>query len=505
MPSRAFPLVGVLSALSVALWAEEAKEPATPESYTKKSSWQQTMLAARARLARSMKDRQGEVELGAWHTTGPLAAESFDAALFPEEGVDLLAVDENDRFLWREGQDSPEEEPSAALQDLLTEDTVDDEEVEAADETGADHWPDGKVHRLPGNESVSTYLFRTFETEKPLTLAAGIGSSDSLAVWLNGTKLLSRDVVRAASPNQDWVDLELKRGENRLLLKVFNDSGPHEFFFSIEQGPAFRVWRHLERDFLLQANWMKRDLEGRHLSWFCNADDVELTQAMVRRALERMAADEAGLRRKFAALNRAGTRPSDHRWLDLYVSACWAHEAPAMLAQLNRVLEEIGLSPAENLRGEIDGLRETGASPTDPRWLDLCIKAHSFLGRLRAVRTRMEQAHPQLASLNPRSLRQTIRTFAMNYPPRYTGVVDLLGQLADHESRLQQIELAVMQGDDAPMTQIPGIIEKLRPLAAPNATATGWPVYRGDNFRSGYSIESLPDKLCPYPTSPAGQ
>ena len=218
-------VAAVLTALSAVLWAEEARGPATPESYVKKDSWQETMLASRERLVRSIKDRQGEVELGAWHTTGPLAAESFDAALFPEEGVDLLAVDEDNEFLWSEDQDNPEEEPSAALQDLLTDDTVDDEEDEAADETEADQWPDGKVHRLPGDESVSTYLFRSIETEKPLRLAASFGSGDGLAVWLNGTKLLSRDVVRAAAPNQDWVDLDLKPGENRLLLKIFNDSG----------------------------------------------------------------------------------------------------------------------------------------------------------------------------------------------------------------------------------------------------------------------------------------
>ena len=482
-------------AASAVLWAEEAKEPDAQKSYVKKGTWQETMLASRARLVRSMKDRRGEVKLGVWHTTGPLTAESFDVALFPEEGVDLLAVDEDDEFLWTEGEGRPAEDPKAALQDLLAEDEEDGEEAEVAEEDDAAHWPDGKVHRLPGDEWVSTYLFRIIETEKPLKLTAGFGSSDGLAVWLNGTKLLSRDVVRAAAPDQDWVDLNLEPGENRLLLKVFNNSGPHEFFFSAEHGPAFRVWRQIKRDFPVQADWMERDLEGRHLSWFCDVEDVALTRSMIGRALERTVADQAGLRRDLAALVRAKARPGDRRWLGLYVRACWSHEAPAMLAQLSRVLDEIGQLCAEDLRGEISGLRETGASPTDPRWLGMCVKAHALLGRLRAVRARMEQAHPQLATLNPRALRQAIRTFAMNYPPRYTGVEDILGQLEEHERRLQQIELAAMRDDDEPMTQIPGIIEKLRPLAAPNATATGWPVYRGDNFRSGYSIESLPANL----------
>jgi len=485
----------VLTVLSAVSWAEEAKEPAARESYVRKGTWQESMLASRARLARLMQDRQGEVELGPWHTTGPLTAESFDAAFFPEEGVDLLAVDENEEFLWTEGKDRPADDPDAALRDLLGEDEEDDLLAEADDKEDEAHWPDGKVHRLAGDEWVSTYLFRIVETEKPLRLTAGFGSSDGLAVWLNGTNLLSRDVVRTAAPNQDWVDLDLKPGENRLLLKIFNGSGQHEFFFSTEHGPAFRVWRQVARDFPLQANWMKRDLEGRHLSWFCDVGDVELTRSMIGRALERTDAGEVYLRREFAALARANTRPDDRRWLDLYVRACWSHEAPAMLAQLSRVLDEVGPLCAKGLSEEIRSLRKTETAHADPRWLGMCVKAHALLGRLRAVRTRMEQAHPQLASLSPRALRQSIRTFAMNYPPRYTGVENIVGQLGEHEKRLQQIELAVLQGDDGPMTQIPVIIEKLRPLAVPNATATGWPVYRGDNFRSGYSIESLPADL----------
>ena len=451
------------------------------------------MLASRARLAKARKEKQEEVKLGLWHTTGPLTAETFDVALFPEVEVDLMAMDEDDDFLWNSGRDSPDKGPDAELMDILQEDREND--IDEADLEDEQQWPDGQVHILHGGESVSTYLFRTIETEKPVKLAASFGSSDGLAVWLNGAKLLSRDVVRAAAPDQDWVELDLKPGENQLLVKIFNSSGQQGFFFSIERGPAFRVWQEIERNFPVQANWMKRDLDGRHLSWFTDVDDVDSERAMIVRALGDVAEDGAGLRSSLVALVRAKAGPDDRRWLDLYVSACWFHRATAMLAQLSHVLDEIGELSAQGLHREIRKLRKANVVSSDRRWLDICVKTFALLGRLRSVRTRMADLHPRLKTLNPRSLRQTIRTFSMSHPPRYTGVPEIFEKLAGHEKRLQEIELALMNGDDIPMSQVPEIVEKLLPLASPNVTATGWPAYRGDNFRSGYSIESLPAKL----------
>jgi len=143
------------------------------------------------------------VKLGPWYTTGPLKAQAFGDALFPEKGVDLSAKNPAGEPLW----------------------------------TPRPQWRDGQPQALPeGDGRVSTYLFRTIATDKAAQASAGLGSDDGLEVWLNGQKLLSKDVARGVSPNDDTVILDLQPGENRLLLKIHNQSGSHGFFF--ELGPA---------------------------------------------------------------------------------------------------------------------------------------------------------------------------------------------------------------------------------------------------------------------------
>jgi hypothetical protein len=49
-----------------------------------------------------------------------------------------------------------------------------------------------------------------------------IGSDDDVKAWLNGEQVLSRNVDRAAGPDQDVISVTLRKGQNQLLLKVCN-------------------------------------------------------------------------------------------------------------------------------------------------------------------------------------------------------------------------------------------------------------------------------------------
>lgn len=141
-----------------------------------------------------------QVNSGPWFTTGPLKVQAFGEAMFPEQGVDLAAKGPNGEALW----------------------------------TSHPEWRDGEVRELPSDGSrASTYLFRTITADKPAQAAAGLGSDDGLEVWLNGKKLLSRNVPRGVSPNNDNVILDLSQGENRLLLKIHNQGGSHGFVFGL--------------------------------------------------------------------------------------------------------------------------------------------------------------------------------------------------------------------------------------------------------------------------------
>ncbi|MEM7680483.1 MAG: TIM-barrel domain-containing protein [Planctomycetota bacterium] len=47
-----------------------------------------------------------------------------------------------------------------------------------------------------------------------------VGSDDSLTLWVNGDMLVAEDYSRAAEPDSDVVDVQLKQGDNRILIKV---------------------------------------------------------------------------------------------------------------------------------------------------------------------------------------------------------------------------------------------------------------------------------------------
>ena len=160
------------------------------EIYAKRATWQETMLATRANLAAQPKS--APVELSPWYTTGPLKVAGFSEVMFPEKGIDLQAKGPDGRPLWQQNPG------------LI----------------------DGAVQDLPSSgASDSTYLYRTLTVKQAMKLPAGFSSDDGLEVWLNGKKLISANVARTASPNADRAELDLKPGENRLLLKIFNING----------------------------------------------------------------------------------------------------------------------------------------------------------------------------------------------------------------------------------------------------------------------------------------
>ncbi len=57
----------------------------------------------------------------------------------------------------------------------------------------------------------------------------GIGSDDSVKVWLNGKIVHKNLVVRGVIPDNDRVPVTFKKGENQLVIKILNTGGPWGF------------------------------------------------------------------------------------------------------------------------------------------------------------------------------------------------------------------------------------------------------------------------------------
>ena len=294
-------VVLAVTVFAVCAWAGE--DPVAG-LYAKEATWAKTMLGARARyLEWRQKDpaREG-LAFGPWHTTGPLKSKEFAEALFPEKEVNLDAKDPTGKPLWFKHEG----------------------------------WVDGAVHQLPGDASVATYLFRTIQAGKPAVFTAGFGSDDGIEVWLNGAKVLSKNEPRGGGPDADIVDLNLAAGENRLLMKVFNQGGWHAFYFSRARDPLAALCQRVEADFPTESGWMKRDNPmNAHFRWFCDAGSPDIEKSMIGRVIQQTVPPADSLKQELDALCQAAAPATDLRWLDLYVKACWFERGMAELSRVN--------------------------------------------------------------------------------------------------------------------------------------------------------------------------
>lgn len=302
----AWAAVIVGAALAVPLAADEpvavGSSVAAPR-YEKKASWAETMAAlVRAPEPAPVVEEQQAIELGPWHTTGPLKADRFDEALFPEQGVDLSARGADGKPLWqRRGE-----------------------------------WADGQCHDLPSEGRGPTYLFRAIRAARDIDLPAGFGSDDGMVVWLNGEELIRVDAPRGLSANQNRAVLRLRQGENRLLMKVFNNSGQHGFYFGVhppDSDEALKLlWKQIEADFPVQAAWMRGQLGGEnHLGYFAPRAEAGFERGMIERALRDCGRDGIALRGRLDVLAASGAGPADPAWLDLYEKVCLFRNRPGEL------------------------------------------------------------------------------------------------------------------------------------------------------------------------------
>lgn len=74
-------------------------------------------------------------------------------------------------------------------------------------------------------DDAGAYVYAELKCAKERDATFHIGSDDDVYCWLNGEKIHAFEGGRGWSPDQDAVDVHLKSGVNRVLLKVLNGSG----------------------------------------------------------------------------------------------------------------------------------------------------------------------------------------------------------------------------------------------------------------------------------------
>jgi len=370
-------IVGVVGAIAlgglfVASGAAQSGNPDASQIYAKKATWAETMVATRANY--SQWCGQTGVSCGPWYTTGPLKAKGFGDALFPEKGVDLNAKAKKGQTLWKKGGE----------------------------------WPDGQVHMLTAPDSASTYLYRTITVPNAMKVKGSFGSDDGIEVWLNGKKIHSNNVPRGPAPDQDVIDLDLKVGQNGLLVKIFNIGGGHGFYFRVSLDPLLPAWDRLKNDFPLQAKWMPQDVpNGDYLSWFRKADSVDVEKHMIQRCLGQIGSAGSELQKEYQSLCQANAPGSDPRWLAIY-------EKPL------------------ELRGKVCAAREL------------------------------------LKQVNLATVRRAIEDLNKTYGDRYRNGAEVLNRLANHEKLMAEVSGRLDRGDTEVCKQIEEVVAFQREALAAN-------------------------------------
>lgn len=75
----------------------------------------------------------------------------------------------------------------------------------------------------------AAYAFATFDWPTDARIVLNIGSENGVTAWLNGTEVYKFEGKRSYVPDTDGPEVDVRKGTNTLLLKVF------------DEGPVFRV------------------------------------------------------------------------------------------------------------------------------------------------------------------------------------------------------------------------------------------------------------------------
>ncbi len=87
--------------------------------------------------------------------------------------------------------------------------------------------PDGYVNlaKYAGGDNSCAYLKTNIWSDIAQNVMLDLGSDDGIKIWLNGTVVFALNKHRGASPGQDTVNIDLKKGWNDIFVKVPNDNG----------------------------------------------------------------------------------------------------------------------------------------------------------------------------------------------------------------------------------------------------------------------------------------
>jgi len=89
-----------------------------------------------------------------------------------------------------------------------------------------------------GNNGATTFGAATFISTTGGPAKLYVGSGDALTIWLNGKQVFDKQVHRSAETDEDAVDVNLRAGENTVLVKISRGIGSNGLYFRVATGSS---------------------------------------------------------------------------------------------------------------------------------------------------------------------------------------------------------------------------------------------------------------------------
>ncbi len=102
---------------------------------------------------------------------------------------------------------------------------------------------DKPTFKVVGKNNAASYIRGTIQVEKAAKIDLRLGSDDGIKVWLNGKLVHQNKVQRALTANADKATVDLKAGDNLILIKIANAAGDDGAFLGLGGDEVVRLNR----------------------------------------------------------------------------------------------------------------------------------------------------------------------------------------------------------------------------------------------------------------------
>ena len=121
--------------------------------------------------------------------------------------------------------------------------------------TSHPEWTDGLPHWFEGEAAEVNYVQRFIQSSRDMEILAYVSSDDGLHFWMNDELIFKNDADRGLEPNQEYIPIKIKKGLNKVLIKINNLGGRQGFFFSLFPSDDIymiemeKIWQQLLIDY----------------------------------------------------------------------------------------------------------------------------------------------------------------------------------------------------------------------------------------------------------------